>query len=648
MSGHRRPMRPLRGQAPAPIQAREAPPQPRPQRRRPIFKFRKRYHLSGLQDTLFNATAFATGKHTFVFEIFEDIVRHRPAHVTVASLKGGRFKELARYDKKGTIKWTHGQPNQIGIGFTIDDKNNYVNIFSNGEVRFTGSSDENKVISFIEHYTGKLRYIAFSNRTGQLQVDKELNLDALAQTIDTSEDITVSRGRNNMTLHMKDLITISFYKSGVIQYKGSELDRGSIVHLIRLVLNKAQLVGGVFEGAPGPRAPRTPKKEIYKTTSKNPPDPPDSFEGKCPEGYYCRPNAQGSPSCYKIPIINDSSRNTVIRAYKGIKIPEKVLRLFKIEDGAVKEKPIEIKFEKQDYKGREVEILKVGGRQCSRMTEDQLVDVAHRNQIPGVKKGMGIAKMCGLLAASIKKERVRPSFTIEGAPFFIEGEHIRGAPRSNGKPNPGRRCATIPTVTLYKYAKAMGIDVEGKSKVQICKEMREKKQPERVVVVPEVKEKIIEALRDKNLEKFKIAIGTTKYTNANYARWLATQTPHDRSILIKELKLLETIDELSPGPFRRDALEYIKKHTLDQTKDYLKKLKETRERLKRGETEITAWEKETPRDQSDEYTTLLRRARRDPTLLGKLDAYEKKRGLGSDVDRHTRRRFPKEYWKSFR
>jgi len=488
---------------------------------RHMNKIKKRpkriYHLSGLQNSLFNADGLADVPN--VVKLFRKIAHEKDPRIESASLKGGRFKEMARYNSKGLINLKEGQPNQVGIGFIIDGKKNYVNLFESGAVRFTGASDETKVIQFIEHLVGKVGYIEYSNRSGQVKVDRTINLEKLGESIKGArvvldkaqlfvqfsfmEEVKVpivdDRRMKNPTktvVHLgnktvyetiqvrKKLFTLGFYKSGIIQYKGKFNDRGLIIRSIYSILDDAGDVFGEIQ-----ERPKVDKKvSTYKTRSTNPPDPPDSFEGKCKHGYYCRPNAQGFPTCYKIPRITESSRKTVIEAYKGIPIPKSVKELFKIEEVKEVEKLVEIKFEKQEYKGKILDVLKIGGRQCARLTEDQLEDVARKHGIPGVRRGMGIAKMCGLIGASIKPKANRANFELEGIKYYVQGEHIKGALRKNGKPNPGRKCATIPTETLYKYARAMGIDPTGKSKPQICKEMQAKKQPERVVLVEQPKE----------------------------------------------------------------------------------------------------------------------------------------------------------------
>ena len=475
------------------------------------------YKLSNLTNSLYNAIALI--ELVDVRKMFQKLETHKDPRITVVSLKGGRFEELGRINEKSLIPFKKGKPNQIGIGFTIDGKKNYVNIFGTGAVRFTGSSDEDKVISFIEEYAGKLEYIEFSNRAGQLMVNKALDLKKFATFLENTTpekvlyngrqltiqlrssqivkvEIPAERGRHvNKTSvklnpvyesveKMNKLFSITFFPTGIIQYKGRFAgDVGSIIAIIRAALDDAQ-THGVFIGEVTERGTKTPKAVTYKTRSSNPPNPPDSFEGECPSGQYCRPNAQGFPTCYTIPVINESSRKTVIEAYKGRVIPESVKALFGIKEHiAGGETKVTLKFEKQDYKGRKVDVLKIGSRQCSRMTEDELVEVARQHQIPGIKKGMGISKMCERIGKSIEKKEVRANFKLDDVEYFVNGEHIRGAVRKNGKPNPGRKCTTLPVETLQKYARAMGIDPTGKTKAAICKAMQEKKVAPHTVIV---------------------------------------------------------------------------------------------------------------------------------------------------------------------
>lgn len=612
-------------------------------------KFKRQYTLSKLTTSLYNATAFIEVPD--IVKTFKHLEKHKDSRITVVSLKGGRFEELARMNEKSHIPLKKGIPNQIGIGFTIDGKNNYVNIFKTGIIRFTGSSDDAKVISFIEEYTGPLDDIDYSNRSGQLMVNKTLDLQKFSTLLEKSvkgDKVLLDPRGHQLTLQLRlnevikvpiepirgrsvekvsiqqsfesvekssKVFSITFFETGVIQFKGKMVgDLGTMVSIIRAALDDAQK-GGVFTGTVGERIKKNVKEVKYKTRSSNPPDPPDSFEGKCQPGYYCRPNSQGFPTCYKIPTINDSSRKTVIDSYKGKTIPESVKEIFGIKDQTPSSAKVSIRFEKQDYLGRKVDVLKIGSRQCARMTEDELIEVARHHGIPGIKKGMGITKMCERIGQSIDKPLItKANFKVDDDEYFINGEHIRGAKRSNKKPNPGRKCVTLPVETLHRYARAMGIDPSGKSKAVICKAMQEKKVAAHAVVVvqpppPEKNFKSIYRNDERsgfekvkhyskewlgtNLEgldnkQIRIALHPNRNpSHPNKSTFLFQEYESSKrakkvieKIRVKKIDVL--LDQLElTGDMRRYVEEYAqeKKATLAQTKAFAEKLIATRKRL---------------------------------------------------------------------
>ena len=653
-----------------------------------LKKFRAKkslYSITDLQTNLFNADGICQHARDPLY-IFNWIIEEREEfpEVVSASVKGGRFKELARYNRKGLVKLSGGNPNQIGIKFEIDGKNNYVNIFENGSVRWGGASEEYKVYDFIRDIVGKINYIEYSNHSGQMRVDQEMDLKKLSEEIDLKwfspgtrlkyegGHVTLSLGDikvekfekeaiklrhkvNSMGLREKEYnfrekriksANITFFKSGIIQYQGRFVNQPIIVDIVNGILNRVQN-RGVFLGYKEAPKPKVLKAVEYKTRSRNPPNPPNSFEGKCAPGYYCRPNAQGFPTCYLIPTINASSRKTVVDSYKaaGAKIPRSVMELFKIENEPETEKyDISMVIEKKTYKGKTVNVLKIGGRQAMRMTEDQLEDVARKKQIPGVTKGMGVTKMVVKMSQYITKkdepyidqgdklrigERLcsswskkellalgypgthadmtldqictrieyftrgittqKHNFEVEGTKYtLVEGDKILGAKRSNGKPNPARKCATLPTEVLYKYARAMGINPSGKSKPQICKEMQEKKIASHVVRVAQVQAEAPKAeptKLEKITKRFEELLGSKNYSKKNLKEWMLAE-PHRREILIRdwkrERKLESLLNSIETGPFRKNLRNYAMEDTArteKQIRDYAKRLLETRATL---------------------------------------------------------------------
>lgn len=563
------------------------------------------YKLSQLKFMLFNATAHTDSID--VVQLFNELVTSKPPGFISASLKGGQFKELARINSKSVIplKSTAYRPNQLMITFDLRGKRNIVNVFSNGSLRLSGASDVDDVVKYTERLVGTVEDVIISNTSGQLRIDKNISLDALqryfpkellgktggtiyyeketglrslglsykyaAKYTRMVENKSVFRPAKvpveqavteaifGVKVPMKEeeykekFFVITFYRTGAIQFRGKVADPGSMISFIKGILDAVQdyaLVTSFVDEKPA--APKAEPK--YTTRSRNPPNPPDSFEGTCAPGYYCRPNAQGFPSCYKIPEINASSRRTVAEAYRaaGVPIPDKVKALFGIIGPNSINYGVKLTLEKQKFRNREIEVLKIGGRQCFRMSEDQLESVARRLEIPGIRKGMGVAKMCERLKRAAELQDTRrnaANFTVDGQKYYIMGNSIKGAVRKNGKPNPARKCATLPVEVLKKYARAFGIDPEGKSRPKICAEMAAKKgeAPPKARLTftpapPEPKAPVVrgptrkESLDEKSRQHFIKSIGNVPYTAENIQRYLKTPAGYKRAAFIMQHK----------------------------------------------------------------------------------------------------------------
>ncbi|NBS68032.1 hypothetical protein EBT31_03840 [bacterium] len=562
---------------------------------------RRAYTMSSLQTLLFNATAHTDDVD--VVQLFSKLAESKPAGFLSASLKGGQFKELARINSKGVIPFKPSayKPNHVMILFELGGKRNIVNVFSNGSLRLSGASDISDVVRFTEKLVGSVEDVIISNTSGQLRINKNIALDAMYEhfpkeilkgggrlSYETDPDLRTpglsfkysakftrqvpSANQGPAKVPVEKAITeaifgrktkmeteeyyekffaITFYRTGAIQFKGKVADVGAMISFIRGILDAVQqwaLVPKLVEETPAVK-----KERKYSTRSSNPPNPPDSFEGQCAPGYYCRPNAQGFPTCYKIPVINESSRRTVTASYKaaGVPIPEKVRKLFGIDEAPAGEYGIKLTLERQKFQGKTIEVLKVGGRQCYRMSEDQLEDVARKLGIPGIRKGMGIAKMCGRLKQTLhvtNKRFNKSNFTLNGVPYYIVGNSIKGAQRANGKPNPPRKCATLPVAVLQKYARAYGIDPTGKSRPKICAEMMAKKNaepknlglPSLPLPAPAPAPKPASVPESVSISRaeahFRKSMGNVPFSNKNVAEYLATAPGYRRAYFISQLK----------------------------------------------------------------------------------------------------------------
>ena len=609
--------------------------------------------------SLFNATAVCDPPD--IIAIFNLIKRKPPPEIVSASIKGGQFKELARYNSKGVVNMRNSgyRPNQIQLTFRLADGVNVVNIFSNGYLRLTGKSNVDDVVKYTGKFVSDIEDVIVSNSSGQFSINHNIKLNSLMAgfprallgskgslsrstlglTYKSTGSVTTSvtkKGPYLGRLPAREMrvsvfepkpekeervvtsFALTFYPSGVIQFKGKFADPGLIISLVREILDSVPNVFiGKMEGESEffEREPAAPKNTSFKTRSSNPPNPPDSFEGRCSPGYYCRPNAQGFPTCYKIPTINESAKRTVVASYKtaGVPIPASVRKLFGIEVANSTNYGVKLSVEKQKFRNRTIEVLKIGGRQCARMTEDQLESVARRIGVPDVRKGMGIAKMCQRLKAFATEEkpklfidakRVRgrlievlkidgkpcytytpqrlaylgskfgmdinpqytsssricelfkafakasgprraaeeaPSFRINGKPYYVVGNSIRGAQRRNGKPNPSRKCATLPVATVQAYARAMGIDPTGKSRPTLCAEMAAYKRPyakPSVAPPPEIEEEVVEkpSTTNKRRERFVKTMGNVPYTNSNANYYSGLDSTAKRAAYVYALK----------------------------------------------------------------------------------------------------------------
>jgi hypothetical protein len=235
-----------------------------------------------------------------------------------------------------------------------------------------------------------------------------------------------------------------------------------------------------------------------------------------------------------------------------VPIPDKVKALFGIIGPNSVNYGVKLTLEKQKFRNREIEVLKIGGRQCFRMSEDQLESVARRLEIPGIRKGMGVAKMCERLKREAELQDTRQNaanFTVDGQKYYIMGNSIKGATRKNGKPNPSRKCATLPVEVLKKYARAFGIDPEGKSRPKICAEMAAKKvatpQRARVAfapVAPPVKAPVVrgptrkESTDEKSRQHFIKSMGNVPFTAENIQRYVNTPAGYKRAAFIMQYK----------------------------------------------------------------------------------------------------------------
>jgi uncharacterized membrane protein YgcG len=250
---------------------------------------------------------------------------------------GNQFKVIARKNANSTNNVPEIPENRLRMDiFTVmDGKKATIQLFANGAVVITGSGDK----SDLDVIVNKLQFIErieIIRQSGTFYTSKRIPwgkadafvLFCISKKYSASYErelanyISVYAGKVDKKYkhHMK------FYYNGQVGYSTSDLKecRKIIKDLIAEATKKG-LTDTVLLLAKNKPKPKDKKK----TTCTNPPNPPDSFEGDCAPGYYCRPNSQGFPCCYKIPENLTVGRRTAIAAYKkfGIEMPAKVKKL---------------------------------------------------------------------------------------------------------------------------------------------------------------------------------------------------------------------------------------------------------------------------------------------------------------------------------
>jgi len=219
------------------------------------------------------------------------------------------------------------------------------------------------------------------------------------------------------------------------------------------------------------------------TCPKNRCPDPYSYDGKCPAGYHVRPNPQMFPCCYKT---KRGTLSNVRKAYQnaGINIPNTVKKLFGNKSPSPKSPGSPSLRTSYDERGA----LKIGTRQCSRYTLEQLKTLAERMSISTTKLKTKAA-ICEAISDRFpppEPAKFTKNFSINGANYALTKKngklfvnrrvpiknHQTGTKKGAAGPRSGiRECSTILKADLVKYARALGIEASKMTKAQICGEL---------------------------------------------------------------------------------------------------------------------------------------------------------------------------------
>lgn len=443
---------------------------------------------------------------------------------------GNKFAVIARKDANEEEEPRNIEPKRLRLDLftTLNGKNATIQFFANGSVLITGRGDKADLdavlikVPLVEsakiiHWSGTM-YSLYKIPLG--------NIDAFIKLCDSKKYyshylqeranyIDVKIGRLNESGNAKFKHHLRFYYNGQIGYSTSNLTecRKLTKELMKDAIKKKIAVpAGLAKNKPV----KANKKE--KTTCKNPPTPA-TFDGDCAPGYYCRPNAQGFPCCYKIPENLTVGRRTAIAAYKkaGVPMPEKVKKLLYIVGNVNVNTG-----NKQNIAWNAAKGVMIRKRACMRYSAAELGEFAKKLGIDWAKekkKREALKKklpeggwkvwLCEQMASKLAQQGIvavhksasgssssRNSYRVAssnkpilieennrthkltimpGPPIVVRG-FIRLDKRRKVEEITQRRCDTLTRETLEKIARRLGFDGRKfKSKGDLCQEIYNKR-----------------------------------------------------------------------------------------------------------------------------------------------------------------------------
>jgi hypothetical protein len=336
----------------------------------------------------------------------------------------------------------------------------------------------------------------FNNVVGEFRVNKAFNPDVILEFTknnynvvyqpETSRLFKLKTGGYNFTISPKGVIQMrglkeqdsldKAYKVAIkFLNKLTEFERSTggrrKLYKNRVIENRKSKQNAFNPNAP---APEITRRGTSCPKSRCP--TPYSFQGTCPkEGYYVKPNPQGQPCCYKIPINVKYSKKRVMEAYKhaNVKVPNNVQRRFNFGENTnnklnntTHENLNNLRIKVNSKVG-----LKIGSRQCSRYSKVALVDIAHRLGLP-VSPLITKPKLCELIAT--RAENVTNTNNVKGSRAVtfknLNKEYVVTGDSPTTLKVGNRFAKTFKKAVLYRFAIKMGIRgiPAGTTTTQLC------------------------------------------------------------------------------------------------------------------------------------------------------------------------------------
>jgi len=414
--------------------------------------------------------------------------------------RAGRFQKVKEATKEyGVVGGSANTPLdalefKIRVTKNGEEKGGTVRVYKNGKmtiscgyvgIDYNRSMDKqineqpNRVRSYIasKYFNNNISLsiipFTFANISGQFRINSAVNPDKITKAmVPGSIDIIYNPEISAMLKVKYPTWQMSISVSGHFQIMGIK-SAPALMEAYRTAMGVVDKLIGTraLRGAIS-RKPVQPRKTKASKTKTNKPAPevtrrgttcpkghrpePYSFQGRCPKpDHYVRPNPQGQPCCYKIPITLKYSSNKVKAAYNkaGVKVPANVRRIFGFgantnnKPNNVTSANLTITVRNDPKSG-----FMIGSRQAKRYTREGLHNIAKRMKIAGINGTMTKDNLIN----EIKKSNKAKNVSLNGANLRYGGKVIKIRGRMIGK----RVCDTFRKDDIRAIARGLGLNID--------------------------------------------------------------------------------------------------------------------------------------------------------------------------------------------
>jgi TATA-box binding protein (TBP) (component of TFIID and TFIIIB) len=439
---------------------------------------------------LYNGVVKDASLGSYIREIWADITsKPLPRAIKEVSVLYDPSKKVITYTREYGVKGTSSNYNGLRWSIFFNGKYHSVALYKNGDIQFTGGygnnlkttatntnqskfyntpSDVLKIA--LGRWVSKNIRVELNNITVQKRFPNSFSLSRIAEMYPNASYET----EIIPFLYIKRSgFSVKVTTSGNITIQGSKTPES-----IRDAIQETNALVSTFptRGIAQPKLTQSVKKirrnnniapnvkSRATTCPKGKCPVPNTFEGKCPNGFYLAPNPQGFPCCYKIPVKTAYKRNGIISAFAklGIAIPDHTKKVFQITNVNNTNKPKLVSNYVGNYKFRVEknkkggDVFKIDSRQCKRYTIPKLVDITLK---------------LGLLDAS----RSRDKDTLCSSIFKYAANKGIINPENNIPRIGGRSCMHYTKDELRRVVRSKyGITLRSETLATMCAELKQR------------------------------------------------------------------------------------------------------------------------------------------------------------------------------